>query len=581
MDEIAQFSDRYRAVFDAMDEGACIVRRLPLRPDGRRDYCYVAMNAAMQAMFGIADLTGQTIRDNFPDEVESWYDDYDRVLETGVPARILRESEPQDMVLDMFVSSLGASGELFVVMRDVTQKQREQEDLRRSREQYKLLFDSIDEGFCIIEVLFDETGRPFDYRFLEANPAFERQTGLVDAVGRTVREFAPHHEEHWFQIYGKIVQTGEAARFEDKAEALGRWYDVYAFRRGAPEDRKVAVLFRDVLPRRQMEQALRESEGRARALVNASSDVVYRMSPDWQEMRQLDGRGLLSSSEGPTVRWLDDYILPEDQEIVREAVERSIRGRDVFELEHRVRQADGSVGWVSSRAVPMLDENGDIIEWFGMAADITDRRRSEEQRKLMNEELAHRLKNLFAIVNSVVAQTLRTAPDMATAQRTLSERIGNMARAQEILFSGQSEAASVRALVEATLSPQAERRRIDLSGPDVTVGKNAALAIALVVHELFTNAIKHGALSTPEGRVEGHWSVDSGPDRPDMFRFEWREIGGPAVTPPTRTSFGTRLIRAGLASGSRGETALDYLPEGVHCRLSALLADLQEGDGRK
>jgi two-component sensor histidine kinase/PAS domain-containing protein len=581
MDDIAQFSDRYRAVFDAMDEGACIIRRLPNRPDGRRDYRYVAMNPAMRAMFGIADLTGQTIRDNFPDEVESWYDDYDRVLETGVAARILRESEPQHMVLDMFVSSLGASGELLVVMRNVQQKQKEREDLRRSREKYKLLFDSIDEGFCIIEVLFDETGRPFDYRFLEANPAFELQTGLVGAVGRTVREFAPHHEEHWFQIYGKIVQTGEAARFEDKAEALGRWYDVYAFRIGAPEDRKVAVLFRDVLPRRQMEQALRESEGRARALVNASSDVVYRMSPDWQEMRQLDGRGFLSSSEGRTIRWLDEYILPEDQELVREAVDSSIRGRDVFELEHRVRQADGSVGWVSSRAVPMFDDNGDVIEWFGMAADITDRRRSEEQRKLMNEELAHRLKNLFAIVNSVVAQTLRTAPDMPTAQRTLSERIGNMARAQEILFSGQSEAASVRALIEATLSAQAESRRIDLSGPDVTVGKNAALAMALVVHELLTNAIKHGALSMPEGRVEGHWSVDTGPDRPDMFCFEWREIGGPAVTPPTRTSFGTRLIRAGLASGSRGETVLEYLPGGVHCRLSALLADLQEGEGRK
>jgi PAS domain-containing protein len=110
--------------------------------------------------------------------------------------------------------------------------------LRVPEEKYRTLFDSIDEGFCTIEVLFDEHGEAVDYRFLESNPTFERQTGLENAVGKTVRELAPEHEDFWFDVYGRIARTGEAIRFEHEAAALGRFYDVYAFRIGEPgEDR--------------------------------------------------------------------------------------------------------------------------------------------------------------------------------------------------------------------------------------------------------------------------------------------------------------------------------------------------------
>jgi PAS domain-containing protein len=115
---------------------------------------------------------------------------------------------------------------------------RAEEALRAPEEKYRTLFDSIDEGFCTIEVLFDEHGEAADYRFLESNPAFERQTGLENAVGKTVRELAPEHEDFWFDVYGRIARTGEAIRFEHEAAALGRFYDVYAFRIGEPgEDR--------------------------------------------------------------------------------------------------------------------------------------------------------------------------------------------------------------------------------------------------------------------------------------------------------------------------------------------------------
>lgn len=132
---------RYRAVFESVDEGVCIIERLPLREDGHRDYRYVAVNIAMQRMFGIADLTGQTIRDNFPDEVEAWYDDYDRVLETGQSIRFERESVPQSKHLEMFITRLedGEGNALLVMMQDITARKQAEAVLRETEQRQAFL----------------------------------------------------------------------------------------------------------------------------------------------------------------------------------------------------------------------------------------------------------------------------------------------------------------------------------------------------------------------------------------------------------------------------------------------------------
>lgn len=139
---------------------------------------------------------------------------------------------------------------------------------RASEAKYHSLFESIDQGFCIIEVLFAADGTALDYRFLEVNPAFVRQTGLAGATGRRMRELAPNHEAHWFEVYGRIARTGVPERFERSAmRALGREYDVYAFRIGAPEDHRVAILFNDITERRRAEALVRENEARQTFLV--------------------------------------------------------------------------------------------------------------------------------------------------------------------------------------------------------------------------------------------------------------------------------------------------------------------------
>ncbi len=316
---------------------------------------------------------------------------------------------------------------------------------------------------------------------------------------------------------------------------------------------------------------LRESEKRFRALVSASSDVVYRMSPDWQEMRQLDGRGFLSDVEGPTVRWLDEYIFSDDQPAIMAEVKRAIAARDTYELEHRVRQADGTEGWTFSRAIPIVDESGAITEWFGMAADVTTAKRIRDQQRLLNNELSHRIKNLFAMVQAISLQTLRAIKERGEV-RTLQERLQALSGVHDILLRNNWIEASVNDVVAAALDALGAAERVAVSGPQVTIGSKAALSMTLLLHELGTNAVKYGALSTPPGRIELRWTVEAG-DGIDQFNLHWVESDGPPIeAPPAKGGFGTRLLSTGL-TGTGGMT-LDYKRDGLAATFVAPLREM-------
>ncbi|MFZ0450848.1 MAG: PAS domain-containing protein, partial [Desulfatiglandaceae bacterium] len=173
---------------------------------------------------------------------------------------------------------------------DITKLKLVENELSESEKRYRTLFNAIDEGFCIIEVIFDENEKPIDYRFIEINPSFEKQTGLINAQGKRMRELAPKHEDHWFEIYGKIAVTGQPARFVNRAEQLHRWYDVYAFRFGQPENRQVAILFKDITERKQVEEALFINEVKYKALIdNINSGVaVYEAKNDGEDFTFVD-----------------------------------------------------------------------------------------------------------------------------------------------------------------------------------------------------------------------------------------------------------------------------------------------------
>jgi len=187
------------------------------------------------------------------------------------------------------------------------------------------------------------------------------------------------------------------------------WLDVRAY--PVPEGGGLAVFYRDVTARKRAEAALRDSERRLRALVSASSDVLYRMNADWTGMRQLSGGGFLSDTDSLNRAWLEEYIYPNDQARVLAAIQEAVRTRGVFELEHRVRRADGTLGWTLSRAVPLLDPDGGIREWFGAASDVTARKEAEAALRHVNEALEARVAERTAEL-SQAAEALRQSQKM-------------------------------------------------------------------------------------------------------------------------------------------------------------------------
>ena len=265
------------------------------------------------------------------------------------------------------------------------------EALRRSEEKYRTLFNSIDEGFCIIEMLFDKDNKPIDYRFLEVNPSFEKQTGIRNASGKRMREIAPEHEEHWFESYGKVALTGEPMRFEKRAAQLNRWYDVYAYRYGQSEDRQVAVIFNDITERKQIEEALRKSEFEYRTIFetvgvgNAEIDPVtkkfIRVNQRYCELTGYTAEELLNLT-------FSDITHPDDRSFDREQFAKHIEKRsDHFDHEKRYLHKNGLVVWVHLTVALIYDARGQASRFLETIVDITKRKSAEIRLRESQERL--------------------------------------------------------------------------------------------------------------------------------------------------------------------------------------------------
>lgn len=310
---------------------------------------------------------------------------------------------------------------------------------------------------------------------------------------------------------------------------------------------------------------VRHNERRLRGLLAATSDVIYRMNPDWTLMYQLDGRGFMPDTDAPSVAWQENYLLPEDRPAIMAIVSEAIRNKNVFECEHRVRQADGSVGWTFSRAIPITDDSGEIVEWFGAASDITGRKRGEELTKLLTLEVHHRLKNTLAMVQAIANGTFKSE---ATSEEleTFDARIQALSSAQDVLIRSEWDSADVREVVSRALRAMPQSR-LDLDGPSALIGPGEAQGLALVVHELCTNASKYGAFATRDGQVAIRWATEG-----SLLKLEWHESGGKPVSPPTHRGFGSRILQSVIRRDAGGSVELDYAPDGLVCRIKLPLS---------
>jgi PAS domain S-box-containing protein len=273
---------------------------------------------------------------------------------------------------------------------------------------------------------------------------------------------------------------------------------------------------------------------------------------------------------------LDDFYAamhPEDREATRQALLAAMNPalRADIDVEYRtIGRDDGLERWISAKGRGFFDEAGRPTRVVGATVDITERKRAELHLRLLVNELNHRVKNSLATIQAIAAQTFHAARSLPQALEAFSARIVALAEAHDLLTRENWEGADLLDLLNRLEVLHGGPERFAIIGQPVRLSPRMALSLSMVLHELATNAVKYGALSTPQGQVRIAWTVVPGPAQPRLV-LTWTETGGPPVQPPTRRGFGSRLIERGLAAELSGEARIDFKPDGVVCRIEAAL----------
>ncbi|MBC7367005.1 MAG: PAS domain S-box protein [Undibacterium sp.] len=375
------------------------------------------VNPGYQAISPGKQMVGKTISEVWPETNPLFGQRCRHVLETGEPFNavderyeICRDSDAplETTYFSWSMHKVNLPDEvqpgLILTIWETTARKEVELALCEKNERYKALFDSIDQGFCIIEVRFEEN-RPEDYLFLEVNPAFEKHTGIKDAQGKWMRELVPDHEEHWFAIFGKIALTGEPARFEKHGQALGRWFDVCAFRVGEPEEHRVAILFTDITERRKAHEAV----ARLAAIVECSYDALLSEDLDgivtsWNRgAEQIFGYCADEIIGTSIMRFIPEVGHAAEHELQRQIVTGKRGG--TFEATRQAK--DGREFHASITVSPMTDAAGKIIGTSRVIRDITGRKRAAESLRAAKEaaEAANAAKDRFL---AALSHELRT-----------------------------------------------------------------------------------------------------------------------------------------------------------------------------
>lgn len=330
--------------------------------------------------------------------------------------------------------------------------------------------------------------------------------------------------------------------------------------------------------RRQVtEQALRQSEERLRAVFNSPAVGVAVLKPDGRFIEFNDAFGELCGYQPDELRSLDSLALthPDDRAAMSALLADLLNGsRSDFVIEKRYVRKDGTVIWVQNSVSLTHDEAGQPLHLVKLIHNISERKVAERRQRLLIDEINHRVKNTLATVQSFASQSLRDTTSIAEGRAAFEARLIALSKSYDVLTRQHWEGADLTDVVNGALAPYRARSapgRFRIEGEKLQLRPRAVLALSLAFHELATNAVKYGALSNDSGVVSIDWRVESHSQR---FELRWRESGGPAVQPPARRGFGSRLVERGLAHDIAGEASLSFTETGVVCAIDAPLYEI-------
>ncbi len=312
---------------------------------------------------------------------------------------------------------------------------------------------------------------------------------------------------------------------------------------------------------------------------------VLEASQDCIRVISADGFVEYMNARGKTLLEIDDFegrnrfqywpnMWPaEIRPVVEAALDAAMQGR-ASGFRAACPTAKGALRWWDTTVSPIL-EKGVVIRVLATSRDVTGEMQAEGHRRLLVNELNHRVKNTLATVQSIASQSLRNAGVDESVRTALEGRLMSISAAHKVLTDENWSAASLRQIIDGSVTPyRSTPAQLSISGDDLKVSPKPAMVMALAFHELAINALKYGALSAPEGHVDIRWSVDAD----DQLNIQWSEHGGPAVRPPERRGFGSRVVQKALASELGGVVDLDYRPEGLCCSIRSPRAALDRVD---
>lgn len=412
-----------------------------------------------------------------------------------------------------------------------------------------------------------------------ANPAYLALVGNRDIQGKPVAQALPEVVEQGFvALLDKVWDSGETYRGTAIPVSLNRggiteirhldfvYQPVVA---PSGERQGIFVQATDVSERVRAEQALRDSEARYEAIVNSIDQMIWSTLPDgfhdYYNDRWYEYTGVpYGSTDGEG--W-NGMFHPDDQDRAWKVWRHSLETGEPYHIEYRLRHRSGEYRWVIGRAQCVRDGEGRIVRWYGTCTDVHDLKMAEEARQLLLRELNHRVKNLFTIATGMISMTARSATSPQEMAVTLKGRLMALAKAHALIRIGESGVDAPRevpleALLREILRPHLDAGRRDqvrLNGPEVLLGERTSTGLALILHELATNAAKYGALAAADGRLAVGWRVEG-----ERLRLDWTEhLPAGGVTRPSQPGFGSSLAQSTVRGQLRGTIAVDWADSGI------------------